>query len=108
MIPARLLPHVVTIVTPAAGSADPHGAAATRTEVAAWVEQQSRSEAATVLRDGREQGWLLVTNHLAVTALDRVEWDGRTWEVDGPPRPVHTPASTAAHHLEADLRLWEG
>lgn len=78
---------------------------ATRTEIAAYVEQQNRTE----LRDGRDtlvSGWLLMTNELAVTSRARFEWDGHTFEVDGEPSKPTTP--DGPHHLEARLLLVTG
>ena len=112
MIPERLLPLTVTLIRPTTspdryGSTIPdYGPAAARTPIRAWVEQTSASEP---LSDGRAPAitaWLLITNHLDIQARDRIEHDGRVFEVDGVPAPVHTPAGV--HHLEAHLTSVEG
>lgn len=111
-IPTGLLPHQVTVVRPAV-TVDSHGnqvydyaAAATRTTVAGWMQQDRREEPRSDGREALEQRWLLVTNHEDVQGRDRLEWSGPTFEVEGPPEPVHTPAGY--HHLEATLRAVAG
>lgn len=110
MIPARLLPIAVTWVQPAAtedayGNPMPDwGEDATRNDLQAWIEQQDTRE----VRDGRDQlvsTWLFITNELGVGGQDRIEWADRTFEVDGEPAVMHTPAGP--HHLEARLLLVE-
>lgn len=114
MIPARLLPHTVTVVRPAA-TTDSHGntvldygTGATRTQIAAWMQQDHRSEPLADGRDPLVQRWLLITNENDIQGRDRIEWDETpaTFEVDGPAYPVHTPAGV--HHTEATLRVVEG
>lgn len=110
-IPAALLPYVVTIVK-AGEKTDRYGntvkdwATATRTDTRAWIEQRSRNED-TDDRDQLTSTWLLVVplgNDL--DGLDRVEYNGDTFEVVGPPDVVHTPAGP--HHIEATLRWLVG
>lgn len=106
-----LLVHDVVIVNPRLG-ADRYGNevkdwfAATRTPSRAWVAQRTASET----RDGREAldtSWTIVLPpDTDISGLSRVEWDGRTFEVDGAPRPAHT--RRGLHHLEATLRIVEG
>lgn len=43
-----------------------------------------------------------------VRVTDRVEWDDRTWEVDGEPRAWPEPETGAGHHIEVRLRIDEG
>lgn len=43
-----------------------------------------------------------------IRVTDRVEWDSRTWEVDGEPRAWPQPATGAAHHIQVTLRIDEG
>ncbi len=111
-VPDALLPHDVTIVRPAT-TTDSHGndvrdygAGATRTEMRAWMQQDRRTEPRTDGRDPLEQAWLMVTNDDDVQGLDRVEWGEQTFEVEGPPEPVHTPAGY--HHTESTLRAVAG
>lgn len=114
MVPALLLPQQVTIVRPAesidsfGNTVYDYGAAATRTTVAAWLQQDRRTEPRS---DGREplvQRWALVTNHQDVQGRDRVEWSETpaVFEVEGPPEPTYTPAGF--HHTEATLRVVSG
>ena len=112
MIPSRLLPLTVTKVRPAQ-TADrygsptyDYGAAASRTSIAAWIDQASASEETPNGRDVIVGGWKLITNHTDLDPLDRIEWAGSVYELDGPAWPVHTPAGL--HHLEAKLRRVEG
>jgi hypothetical protein len=121
-LPARLLSQTVTRVRPtkttdAYGSDQyDYGVTATRTTYpggtpnGAWIEQQSRTEPLTDGRDPLVESWLLMLNESDVDGRDRFEWIGPngtlTFEVDGPPRPVHTPAGF--HHTEATLRAVAG
>lgn len=111
-IPDSMLPHEVTIVRPATttdaygNDVRDYGVAATRTEIRAWMQQDRRAEPREDGRDPLEQAWLMLTNHEDVQGLDRVEWSGPTFEVEGPPEPAYTPAGF--HHTEATLRVVTG
>ena len=111
-VPDGLLVHQVTIVRPATSTdaygntTRDYGAGATRTTVAGWMQQDQRTEPHEDGRDSLEQRWLLITDHEDIQGYDRVEWDGPTMEVDGPPEPAYTPAGY--HHTEATLRVVEG
>lgn len=113
-VPTALLPHQVTVVRPVV-STDAHGsqvydygAAATRTTVAGWLQQDRRAEPRSDGREPLEQRWALVTNHEDVQGRDRIEWaeTPAVFEVEGPPEPTYTPAGY--HHTEATLRVVEG
>lgn len=114
MVPAHLLPHQVTIVRPAitinqyGNQTYDYGAGATRTTVAAWMQQDHRQEPRSDGREPLEQRWLIVTNHQDVQGRDRIEWSETppVFEVEGPPEPVYTP--TGYHHQEATLRVVAG
>lgn len=107
----RLLVHDVTVVNPRIG-ADRYGNeikdwyAASRTATKAWVAQRSATED----RDGREAlvtDWMVVLPpEVDVSGLSRLEWDGRTFELDGEPRPAYT--RRGLHHWEATVRIVEG
>ena len=75
-------------------------------DLPAWVEQASRSEN----DDQRSQlsaDWIaLLPASADITGRDRVEYDGKTFEVFGPPTPRNTLRGT--HHIEATLRWIEG
>lgn len=107
----RLLVQRLTVVR-AGESTDRYGNttrswdSATRHEVDAWCEQMTSDES----NDGRAE---LFSDWLAVLPLgadirgrDRVEFDGMTFEVNGPPTTRHTPRGP--HHIEATLRWIEG
>lgn len=106
-----LLVHDVVIVNPRLGT-DRYGNevkdwfAATRTPSQAWVAQRTASE----IRDGREalvSSWtIMLPADTDISGLSRVEWAGRTFEVDGEPVLAHT--RRGPHHLEATLRIVEG
>lgn len=111
-IPDALLPHEVTIVRPAdttdsyGDTVRDYGVAASRTEIRAWMQQGKRAEPREDGRDPLEQVWLMLTNHEDILGFDRIEWSGPTFEVEGPPEPVYTPAGY--HHLESTLRVVTG
>jgi hypothetical protein len=113
VIPDVYLPMTVTLVHPAPttdryGNPDvyDYGAAATRTDIAALIDQQSASESTP---DGRTKiagMWRLITNHDGIDAADRIEWEGAVYELDGPPWPAWH--FSGYHHTEARLRRMEG
>lgn len=111
-VPGYLLPHTVTLVRPASVSDEygnvkrDYGAAATRTVIKAWMQQDSGSENRSDGRESAVQNWLMVTNHADVQRFDRTEFNGITFEVEGPPKPASTPL--AVHHTEATLRVVDG
>lgn len=112
-LPAHLLVHTVTRIRPAA-TTNTYGDAALSYDVPpaaskampAWVQQDQRLEERTDGRDPLEQRWLLMTNDDDVQALDRIVHEGETFEVEGPPARVNTPAGF--HHLEATLYQAKG
>jgi head-tail adaptor len=81
---------------------------AERTTTKAWVAQRNRAENL----DGREAQDRTFIVYLPastdVTGLDRVEWDGLTLEIVGPPRRAWSPKLRGEHHIELDARLVEG
>ena len=91
MLPARMLPETITILT-AATTTDAYG-----NTVADWTSPASRTAAAYVRpvatadehtddrRDVSDRRWQVHTNDQAVTAFDRIVHDGVTYEVDGEP-----------------------
>jgi hypothetical protein len=111
-VPAHMLPHTVTRIRPSTttqyGNALPNYTVppATSTTMAAWMQQDEREEEFAEGRDPLDQLWLMVTNDSDVLGLDRITWDGRTFEVTGPPAPVYTPAGY--HHTESTLRIVQG
>jgi len=110
-IPARVLRDTITRLR-ATTTTDRYGNVASswdtaaRQQLPAWIEQAAASESL----DNRDQ---LASDWLAILApdadlqgRDRVEWDGKTFEVIGPPTPRNT--LTGPHHIEATLRWIEG
>jgi hypothetical protein len=78
----------------------------TSSVVKGWVSQTSRSEV-TGEREAQVASWVLYLHPDAtITGLDRVEWEGITFEVDGPPNPARTPG--VLHHYEVPLRVIDG
>lgn len=118
MIPDRLLIHDVTLVNPAEATDAygsvvwDYGAAATRTTVKAWLQQDQRSEPFSDGRAPDVERWLLITNHAEIADKARIEWAGETepmvFEVDGPREPVYAGLATGYHHTETSLRHIEG
>lgn len=113
-VPSALLPHQVTVVRPVVTTDEfgnqtlNYGSGATRTTVAAWLQQDRRTEPRSDGREALEQRWALVTNHQDVQGRDRIEWSETpaVFEVEGPPEPTYTPSGY--HHTEATLRVVEG
>lgn len=112
-VPDRLTPRTVTLVRPALvpddygnDKRDYSEGMATRTPIEAWMQQDDREEARSDGREAAIQLWLMVTNHPDVARHDRVEDGALTFDVEGPPEPVYTPAGF--HHTEATLRVVDG
>lgn len=105
---ATLLVHTVTIVragtlTDGYGDTVADWSTATSTSAKARVAHRSSDEELGE-RDARLSEWVAYfETGTDVTATDRIEWDGRTFEVVGPPNPAPARSSTA-HHIEANLR----
>lgn len=78
-----------------------------RTRIKGWLSQLSAVE---LIQAGRDAGMSMWTLYLpAGTTIDlsyRVEVDGVTYFVDGPPTRAKTPRGE--HHVEVHLRLVEG
>jgi hypothetical protein len=108
-IPAGLLPQTVTKIRPTT-STDTYGNTVytygSGTSITAWLQQDDRKEPLSDGRAALEQIWLLITNEPDVLGHDRIVFGTTTFEVDGPPEPVYTPAGF--HHLEATLRVVAG
>ena len=81
---------------------------ATETVTKGWVAQQDRAEDV----DGREAQDRTFIVYLPasadVTGLDRIEWEGLTLEVVGPPRRAWSPKLRGEHHVELTCRLVTG
>lgn len=106
------LPHTVILVTPATttdrrgDSSLDYGVSASRASVPGWMQEQQASETVDD-RDVRVSTWrLFSTATPTLNALQRVEWNGSTFEVVG--RPNHLSTPRGYHHTEAELRLAEG
>lgn len=111
-IPTGLLPQTVTRIRPGT-STDTYGntvysysSGASSASMAAWLQQDNRAEPLSDGRDPLEQVWLMITNDADVLGRDRVTFGSTTFEVQGPPEAVYTPAGF--HHLEATLRVVNG
>lgn len=111
VIPARVLRDTVTRLR-ASSTTDRYGNTTTswtnaaRVELAAWIEQASASENLEN-RDQLASDWLAIFAPDAdVQGRDRIEWDGKTFEVVGPPTPRNT--LDGLHHIEATLRWIDG
>jgi hypothetical protein len=105
------LPHVVTVVTPATetdrygNTVRDYGTTATRVNVRGWMQRRSTEDIPQPARDGQLADWVLYTKH-PVDRLDRVEWQGFSFMVDGIPYPVWTPGGLS--HYQVPLRQVEG
>lgn len=100
-------PHLLTLVTPVEtkdrreDSRLDYGVTATRVDRHGWMQQTAATETITS-RDQRTTRFTLFSDDLAdMTALHRIEWNGRTFQVDG--EPSHLDDLSGYHHTEADL-----
>ncbi len=113
MIPDHLLLQTVQRIRPAT-TTDTYGnqarnymvPPAASKDMAAWLQQDNRKEPISEGRDPLEQVWLLITNETDIQGYDRIVFGAQTFEVEGPPAPVYTPAGF--HHVEATLRAVAG
>lgn len=106
------LPHTVTIVTPTitedrtGDTVLDYGVTATRRTVQGWVQQTAASEEHSD-RDKRSTSFTFHSDATpSMTALDRAEWDAKTFLVDGEPNHLDSP--NGYHHTEARLLRIEG
>lgn len=100
-----LLPHDVYVVRVGPGSEDPYGNAAageqSRSLVRARLWQASSFET-TSGRDTAAETWFgILAAGTVIDAGDRVEWDGKAFDVQGAPAKVY--GATAEHHVECEL-----
>jgi hypothetical protein len=109
-IPAHLLPITVTWLHPGT-TTDGYGntvddwANPTASSLQVMIEQRRAVEELGG-RDATITGLVLFTNELGVEAIDRFVWAGVTYEADGDPWIVHSPAGP--HHTEIALKRVEG
>lgn len=109
-IPAHLLPITVSWVRPGTttngyGDTVPDYDNATTSSLPVMIEQRRTVEE----QDGRDATvttLVLFTNELAVGAVDRFVWAGATFEADGEPWVVHSPAGP--QHSEVTIKRVEG
>lgn len=115
MIRPNLLTHEITIITP--GRVDdgygnevltyePAEGATTR-EARAYVRPAPASED-VVDRNAVTAAWQVHTNDLAVTALDRVAFDGLPYDIDGQPNVWRTIPGGRPGHAKFLLRRVDG
>lgn len=90
------------------GNLLPDWTTATETTTTGWLGVQTRSEEGGTRIGALIQGGTLVLDDLTldVAGGDRVDIDGITFEVDGPPLTAWTPRG--AHHLEVTVRAVTG
>jgi head-tail adaptor len=108
---AGLMVHDVTIVTANVtesryGDDLKEWVAARRVETKGWVSQRDATE---ILGDREAQlsDWIVyLPVGTTISAADRVEWEGTTFEVVGVPNRAWTPRGP--HHLEARLSVVTG
>lgn len=78
-----------------------------RRTVRGRVVQRGRDETGTDGREARITGWVCyLPAGTDVTALDRVQWGGVTYEVKGVPN--RAPDRWGEHHVECDLLRVDG
>lgn len=56
-----------------------------RVTTPAWFEQRNGQENTDARESSVANSWMYLPLNVSLAAVDRVEWDGRTWEVDGEP-----------------------
>jgi len=110
-----MLPHAITIITPALatdayGTADAgldYGtAAATRTAAAFVQARDDSTEFSGQLRRAERGDWSMFTTDQDVATGERVIWDGRTLHVTGVTR--HDNVTGVFGHAEVSLREVRG
>lgn len=112
-VPEGMLPHSVTRIRPST-STDAYGSTvygytvppASSASMSAWLQQDVRLEPIADGRDPLTEKWLMITNESDVLGRDRIVFGAQTFEVDGPPKPVYTPAGY--HHTESTLKRVQG
>lgn len=102
-----LLISSATITRETAGDVDDYGNPVIEwTEVAAGVPCRVFQQNGDELTEDRDTVQRRATVYLEagadVSPLDRIDVDGVTWEVDGPPLPAV--GSVALHHFEVPVR----
>jgi hypothetical protein len=104
--------HTVSIVHPGT-STDRYGnvtkdwTTATRTTVKGWIARQSGLEDRTAGREAEVSTWYgYLPAGTPIAGGDRLDWEGVTFEVDGPPYTAWSPRGP--HHTEIALRIVTG
>jgi hypothetical protein len=119
VLPSRMLPHTITILTPgvttdAYGNTAPDWSSPASRTAAAYVRPQSTSvrpsgdEHVEVGRDVSERSFQVHTNDAAVTAFERVVYAGVTYDVDGEPLVWASPPGGRLGHTKLQLRRVDG
>ncbi|MFI6238342.1 hypothetical protein ACIBEF_00520 [Micromonospora sp. NPDC050795] len=115
MLPTYLLPHQITIVTPGRVddgygnevlTYDPDEGATSR-DRAAYVRPAPASED-VVDRNAVTSAWQVHTNDLEVAALERVVFDGITYDIDGQPNVWRVIPGGRSGHSKFLLRRVDG
>lgn len=109
----RFFVRDVTIIHPAEVAAS-RGAGtewdwdnATETSVKGWLHQLAESELQTATRDAEVSTHVLrLPAGTGVQAIDRIQIDGQTFEVDGPASHAWRPGGE--HHIRVPLRYVDG
>lgn len=114
-------PHRVKILHPALVTdrygdqiADWAGDGTNLVGVPAWMQQRTSTETPTSGRDAVVTSWVVflplafgpLSTAVEISAGDRIEYQGETFEVTGDPLTATTPRG--AHHLEAQLQIVRG
>ena len=108
---ASLLVHDVTILTAATttnrySDAEKDWDNATSATVKGWVSQRTQLEDHDQ-REAQVSDWILFLHPDAtISGANRVQWEGITFEVEGPANPAWSPRGV--HHLEVPLRVVTG
>lgn len=113
MIRPGLLPHTITVITAVTATDDygntvlDYGNDAERREVKAYVRPAPASEDIAD-RNAVTAAWQVHTNDLGVGALDRVEYEGDVYEIDGQPLVWRTTPAGRTGHSKFLLRKVAG
>lgn len=106
-----LLVHDVTVLTATAtttryGDTGKDWTDPLQTTVKGWVSQRTQTEDHDQ-REAQVSDWVLFLHpDESLTGLERVVWEGITFEVEGPANPAWTPRGL--HHYEVPLRVVTG
>jgi hypothetical protein len=112
MDPTRLMTLPCTLYPRAVGSSDEYGdqvlvdgtPVVLDGDPGCWIEQTQRSERTDNQNEQAETFSLYLPSDADVSGLDRIEVEGVSYELDGPPWRAFNPRTRQYTHLQATVR----